>query len=416
MQLELLIYPITGLRWGAATRLVGGTLEIDRAALARHLLEDARLAEVELELAAPGESCRVGPVFDIVEPRAKVGGGVDFPGALGPATSAGQGQTAVLRGAAVTVVDPGQTPYRQAFLDLSGPAADVSIYQGLHHLVVLPRPAPEVDELGLYGALRHASLRAAVYLARAAADSAPATRESYALAPLAASTLPRVAYVFQIHSHQHPTRAGEPILYGDNVRYLLPTILHPNEVLDGAVIRNYRGLSLDTYSIQNHPIIHDLYARHGSALDFAGVVVTVAHQTLPERERAVTMAANLVAHTLRAEGAVLSKSGGGAPHVDMAQIAQRLETLGVRTTMLAWQLASSDSVEDGGALFNFPELDAIVNYGRESGQLALPAVDRVLAGSPAAAARLAGPLTLGFNSICGAMDQLGAGRLTAVTY
>ena len=43
--------------------------------------------------------------------------------------------------------------------------------------------------------------------------------------------------VYQIHSHQRPTGVDEGILYGDPVRRMLPTLVHPNEILDGAVGR-----------------------------------------------------------------------------------------------------------------------------------------------------------------------------------
>src|SRR5581483_375030 len=414
LELELLVHPVTAVRWGDATTLRDGTLEIARDELVRHLLEDSRLTNVELELVAPGDSCRIAPIFDVVEPRAKLGDGVDFPGVLGSATGAGQGQTVVLRGAAVVVLDPaGRASGQNWVLDLVGPAAELSRYGTTHNLVLIPRTAPEVDRLAQLGALRLAVLRAAVYLARAARDAAPGSREVYALGPVADPRLPRVAYVYQVHSHQYPTQPGEPVLYGDNVRHLLPTVLHPNEVLDGAVVRNYRAIGMETYSIQNHPVILELYRRHGRALDFAGVVVTVAHNTLGERERAVTMAANLAAYTLRADGVVLTKAGGGAPHVDMAQVAHRLEGLGVRTTLLAWELSSPGTAEEGGALFNYPDLDAIVNYGSTGFPYTLPAVERLLVARDDLRAPLTGPLEVDVLSICGAMDQLGAGHLTA---
>src|SRR3954452_17452574 len=106
MRLELRVHEIHDLRWGDATALRAGVLTVDQAALSAHLLEDARLAGVDLALVHPGESCRVGPLFDVVEARAKGDGGVDFPGALGPIASAGVGPTTVLRGTAVTVLDP----------------------------------------------------------------------------------------------------------------------------------------------------------------------------------------------------------------------------------------------------------------------------------------------------------------------
>src|SRR4051812_12625655 len=106
MRLELLIHPITALALAESGGLDGDRLRVDAAALQAHLLEDRRLAAVDLAVTAPGEACRIAPVFDVVEPRAKVGGDMNFPGALGPIRSAGQGQTRVLRGAAVVVLDP----------------------------------------------------------------------------------------------------------------------------------------------------------------------------------------------------------------------------------------------------------------------------------------------------------------------
>ena len=417
LELELLVHPVTALRWAEVTELRGETLTIARDELAAHLLEDPRVVGVDLELAAPGDSCRLAPVFDVVEPRAKLGDGVDFPGVLGPATGAGAGQTVVLRGAAVVILDPaGRASGQNWVLDLVGPAAELSRYATTHNLVIVPRTAPDLDRLGQLGALRTAVLRAAVYLARAAREAAPARRERYALEAVADGSLPRVAYVYQVHSHQYPTQPGEPVLYGDNVRHLLPTALHPNEVLDGAVVRNYRAIGMETYSIQNHPVILDLHRRHGHELNFAGVVVTVAHNTLAERERAVTMAANLAAYTLRADGVVLTKAGGGAPHVDMAQVAHRLEGVGVRTALLAWELSSPGTADEGGALFNYSDLDAIVNYGSTGFPYALPAVERLVVGREELRSALVGPLEVDVLSICGAMDQLGGGHLTAATY
>ncbi len=418
MRLELVVRPVAGLAWGDATELSDGTLAVGQQDLTRVLLEDPRVAGVELALTRPGESCRVAPVFDVVEPRAKLGG-VDFPGVLGPPRSAGQGSTRVLRGAAVIVLDPaGGIGGQNAVLDLSGPAGELSRYAATHNLVIVPRLAPGLDRADQLAALRRLSLRAAVHLARAVGEAgdAAAEREVYELTPVADPTLPRVAYVYQLHSQQYPTLPGEPVLYGDNVRHLLPTILHPNEIFDGAVVRNYRPFGLETYAIQNHALIAELYRRHGTEVDFAGVVVTCAHQTLEERERAVTMAANLVAYTLRAAGALFTKAGGGAPHVDMAQAAHRLEQLGVRTTLLAWDTASAGSGDEGGALFNYPDLDAIVNFGSNGFNFTLPAVERTVAGRTDLAAALAGPLELPVLSICGCMDQTGSGRLTAVTY
>ena len=187
MRLELLIHPVTAVRWGDTTALDRTTLVVARDDLARHLLEDRRLADVDLQLVQPGESCRIAPVFDIVEPRAKLAGGIDFPGVLGPASGAGEGQTAVLRGAAVVVVDPGDVPFPAGVLDTSGPAGALSQFATIHNVVVLPRLAPDLDRPEQFNALRHASLRAAVYLARVAP---PGTRNTASVPPRPATSAP----------------------------------------------------------------------------------------------------------------------------------------------------------------------------------------------------------------------------------
>src|SRR5262249_56130407 len=115
--------------------------------------------------------------------------------------------------------------------------------------------------------------------------------------------LASVVYVFQIHSQQRPTGVDEGILYGDPVRRMLPTVVHPNEILDGAVVRGFMGRTATTHAIQNHPVIRELYAQHGRTLWFAGVVVTVAQATEPERVRSADMTAGRVGDRLGAAGA-----------------------------------------------------------------------------------------------------------------
>ena len=96
------------------------------------VLEDAAIESVAFDIARPGESCRAGPIFDVVEPRAKADGGSDFPGIIGPPTTAGMGTTHVLAGAAVSVLaEMSPDPSRSAtgrVLEMSGDATAGSAY------------------------------------------------------------------------------------------------------------------------------------------------------------------------------------------------------------------------------------------------------------------------------------------------
>ncbi len=92
MRLTLAEHPVDEMTWGRGTKLLGSRLQVGLEELRTHLLEDRRLQSVDLEIVRPGESCRAGYVFDIVQPRAKEpGSGVDFPGILGPFEAAGRG-------------------------------------------------------------------------------------------------------------------------------------------------------------------------------------------------------------------------------------------------------------------------------------------------------------------------------------
>ena len=418
MRLELRWFRAEGLAPGAATRLAGRRLDVDLDALGATLAADPRLARVRLDLVHPGERCRVGRILDVIAPRAKLEGGQDFPGVLGGIARAGDGTTVALDGVAVVVTDQkAQNVSTLAVLDMSGPNADLSVFARMHNLVVSAWPADGVGSSEYCAAVRLAGLKAAVHLARAAREATPDGVETFELppsprVPAELAHLPRVAYVFQIHSHQRPTGVDEGILYGDPVRRMVPTVIHPNEVLDGAVMRGFMGRAVTTWSFQNHPVIRALYAEHGRTLWFAGVVVTVAQATEPERERSAFMAAALVTETLGADGAIFTKIGGGAPHVDMAQAAAHCEARGVKTTLLVEDMSTDGSAE-GMLLFNFPGMNALVNVGGAQEPLDFPAMDRVV-GADDLAPTLVGPTRATYGTLCGAMEQVGATNVMAL--
>src|SRR3989454_2901117 len=359
MRLELRWSVVDEVVVGSATRLAGKRLEVDLDRLRSLLSADARLADIRLDLGHPGERCRIGRVFDVIAPRAKLDGGEDFPGVLGAVATAGHGRTLALAGVAVVATDQETASVGTlAVIDMAGPNAALSAFGATHNLVISAWPAPGTERSDYLAAVRLAALKTAVCLARTAREAESDRVEVFALPPSPRvppelAHLPRVAYVFQIHSHQRPTGLDEGILYGDPVRRMLPTIVHPNEVLDGAVLRGFMGRSVTTWATQNHPMIRALYAQHGRTLWFAGVVVTVAQATEPERVRSAFLAAGLVAHTLGADGAVFTKIGGGAPPARMAPAAPPGGGGGGPNTAGVGE-QSNDGRAGGRLLFDFP--------------------------------------------------------------
>jgi sarcosine reductase len=405
VRLTLQYHDVRSLAFGAA-KLENGQLCVDADGLRDALLQDPRIGSVEVQLVDASENCRIMSIYDVVQPRCKVDPvGSDYPGALSGVGPSGSGVTRVLRGVALTVVAP---VGGRRFLNLRPPRTGEPFdrYAGLHHVVVLPTPAEGVAGDEWRNALRLTALRAGVFLARSV-ENAPEVEEVLELQPVG-NDLPRVAYVYQLHSHQTPTVPGEPVLYGDNVRYLLPTILHPNEIVDGGLLPSYNGSVAPTYAVQNNDIVQKLYALHGNELNFVGVVVYVANQLPAERDRATLMASNLVKFTLNADGAVFTKSGGGAPNVDMALIADRCEELGVKTSLMVWETIDEGDTEDS-SLFNSDRLDAIVSLGSSHFHLTFDPAERVIGGAGPDAA---GELVATSSQSLGAIDQLGGSRFT----
>ena len=421
MQLKLAIHRITAIRFGAATSVDGTTLIVDAEGLRRLVLEDLSLSGVEFEVVQAGESCRAGPVFDIIEPRAKEpNSSPDFPGILGPPQTAGMGTTHVLEGTAVTVLkETGAGDSRGApgyVLEMSGGPAAGTKYASLHHLIVIPCAKPGLPGHAQQKAYRLVGLKAAVYLARAAMNETPVSTYTFESVGPAADNregLPRVAYI-----RQRKPELGEQILYGADTDGMLPVVLHPDEWLDGALVPSYHNSlgGVETYFYQNHPVIGELYRRHHAReINFVGTVATIAAGDNFDRDRNCRFAANLVQWALKADAAVLTKFGGGVPHADLAETARLLEGMGIKTAVQVTDLARDRRLESA-LLFNFPEVNAIVCIGGNSTTWEAPRLERVIAASPEMAERLRGPFELEAMSVIGVSNQQGVSRLRAMIY
>ncbi len=424
MTLTLAVHPIDEIGFGPETRLNGATLALDKEELRNLVLRDASIESVDFEIVRPGESCRAGPVFDIVEPRAKEpGASPDWPGVLGAPQTAGGGATHVLAGMAVAAVreqSPGESRGATGYvLEMSGEAAAGSEYGKLLHLIIVPHTRVDLPAHARLRAYRLAQLKVAVRLAQAAFSARPARLENLDTEVGAdRAALPRFAYVGQIFSRQRKPEAGESILYGADTEGMLPTVLHPNEWLDGALLPSYHASlgGAETYFYQNHPVINALYRRHRACeLNFVGTVATVASADNFDRERNTRFAAHLVKWALKADAAVLTKFGGGVPHTDLSETARLLECDGVKTSVQVTDLARDRRVESA-LLFNFPEVDAIVCIGGNSTSWTLPRVERVIAANSGLAELLAGPFEIDSLNVVGVANQQGASRLRSVMY
>ena len=420
MRLELGHVHVKNVCFGAATAVESATLSIDRAELTSLLEQEPLFDHVEIDLAHPGESCRILRVLDVLEPRYRLNG-PNFPGALDGVGLVGDGATRALKN--VAVVETNQMAMRSRnLIDMSGPAADYSPIAHTHNVVLLPYPKKKADRDEYKLAVKKAGLKTATYLAAAARDTAPDEAQIFELPPVAlnqgAKNLPRIAYIFPMHSHQHPTQQNEPVFYGSNVQGFMPTIVHPNEILDGALTFSYSAF---TWFAQNHPVILELYRRHGKDLWFAGVVLTVAPAVVAEKERNALINARLAKEVLNADGIIATKIGGGAVDTDLMMTYTRAEELGMKAALIIME-----RYPDTGITFVPENVNTLVSPGLTRDAITLPAVERVIGGQtlhldnsnpdntdpdlPPLPANQ--KITLWLGDIVGAISQTGASKLT----
>lgn len=374
---------IGDVQFADSTEVAGHTLFVDSEEVKALVLEDPRIDALDIEIARPGESTRIVHCLDAAEPRTKLGdGGVVFPGLLGGMETVGRGDTLRLSGVSVMCSSRYPQPFsgllqaREAVVDMSGPSSNYSPFSRILNLVLVPTANPGVDNDDYDDALRRATLRVAEHLARKAIDVAP---DEITLFDSSSRDrdLPNVAYFYQL---QAQGSMANTYLYGRDVHNLVPTLIHPNEVMDGAIVSGvyvYSCYKNPTYLHQNNPIIWDLQARHGKDLNFVGVIINRGHNyTQDDKERSSRWAAKLAAG-LEADAVILTGEGGGNSAIDVMLACQYMEQMGIRTTVLSAENPGTDGY-DLPLLYSVPEADAIVSIGSDDEIPIMPRVERVI--------------------------------------
>ena len=75
MKLELGKIFIKDVQFSDKMKVENGVLYVCAKDIEELVLQDDRIISVKVELARPGESVRIAPVKDVIEPRVKVSGG-----------------------------------------------------------------------------------------------------------------------------------------------------------------------------------------------------------------------------------------------------------------------------------------------------------------------------------------------------
>jgi len=411
MHLKKLYVDIKSAVFDVRTFVADHVLHVNKEELFE-LINDPCFSSVDIDIAIPGEKCRITSVGNITQPMCKVGDTAStFPGRLGTMTRVGSGETLVLRGMSVVeslgIAIPGGV-----MLDMWGPGTEYTDYGHTVNLVIYAGAAEGVNKDNYFEAMNMASLKAAKYLAEAALNTKPDAVEEFTLERPNLEGLPRIAYMFQVFSHAPLT---DFTFYGDGCQTALPVLVHPNELLDGALLnRNYYQIhnGEPSHTYQNHPVLLDLYKRHGKDLNFVGMILANNPHTVEDKRRNAMLGVHLTKDYLNPDGVILTKEGGGHPQIDVQMNCELAESLGIKTVIMVSGMLSTVNACEELLLFHSDAANAVVNT---SGYVTidLPKPDRVL-GKVAVFDRArkglcdpAGPITHYNRCMRGAMSQVG---------
>lgn len=425
MRLEIGNVLIKDVQFGQETKVENGVLYVNKEDIINLCKEDEHIKSVDVEIARPGESVRITPVKDVVEPRVKVEGpGGVFPGILSKVDVVGSGKTNVLKGCAVMTTGK-IVGFQEGIVDMTGPGAQYTPFSKTNNIVVIAEPIDGLKQHEHEKALRYCGFKTAAYLAEAARNLTPDETEVYETLPLMEGAekfkgLPRVAYVQMLQSQGllHDT-----YVYGVDAKQIVPTILYPTEVFDGAIISGNCVSSCDknpSYVHMNNPVVKELYKEHGKTINFVGMIITNENVYLADKERSSNWTAKLTRY-LDLDGAVVSQEGFGNPDTDLIMNCKKIEGQGVKTVIITDEYAGRDGASQSLADAD-KAADAVVTGGNANELIELPKMDKVIghpefidtiAGGFDGSLKADGSVTVEIQAITGATSEVGFGYLTA---
>jgi len=382
MKLELEKVFIKDIQFADETKVENGILYVNKEEVEELVLEDDKLISCRLEIARPGESTRITPVKDVIEPRTKLeGGGQVFPGIIGPVSPpVGTGKTLALKGC--TVVTVGRiVGFQEGVIDMSGVAADYCPFSQTVNLCVVIEPLENIETHTYEKAGRLAGLKVADYLAKKAKDAVPDESVTYETLPLVDQIaqypdLPKVGYV---HMLQSQGLLHDTWYYGVDAKQFVPTIMYPTEIMDGAIVSGNCVAPCDkvtTFHHLNNPVIEDLYKHHGKDLNFICVILTNENVFLADKERHSDMVGKL-ADYLGLDGVVITEEGYGNPDTDLMMNCRKVEEKGIKVALITDEFpgkaGKSQSLAD-----TTESATALASCGQGNMTLNFPAMEHVI--------------------------------------
>ncbi|SNS07861.1 glycine reductase [Anaerovirgula multivorans] len=386
MKLEIGNFYVKDIVFGAKTAYENGILTISKEEALAVVKEDEHITEADIVITKPGDKVRIVPVKEAIEPRHRVGGGPVFPGVTGDLMQAGDGKTLALKNCSVLVVGKHWGGFQDGLIDMSGEGAKYTLFSQLQNICLVADTDEDFEKREQQKknhALRWAGMRLAEYIGGCVAELQPEEVETYALEPVVKRSqevqgLPSVVLVLQPQSQMEEMGYND-LVYGWDCNHMVPTFMHPNEVLDGAMISgSFMPCSSkwSTYDFQNYPMIKRLYQEHGKTINFLGVIMSNLNVALEQKERAALFVAQM-AKSLGAEAAIVAEEGYGNPDADFIACIVALENAGVKTIGLTNECTGRDGASQPLVTLDI-KADAIVSCGNVSELIELPPMEKVI--------------------------------------
>lgn len=381
MKLELGKIFIKDIQFGAKTEVKDSTLYISKKEVEKIVLSDERIKSVNIDIARPGESIRIAPVKDVIEPRVKVDGeGNIFPGVISKVKTVGSGRTNALVGACV-VTGGNIVAFQEGIIDMSGPIADYTPFSKTNNLCIMMEPKDNIGSHDYEAAARMVGLKVATYIGEAGKDIVPDEVVTYETKPLQAQIkeypdLPTVAY---IHMLQSQGLLHDTYYYGVDAKQIVPTLMYPTEIMDGAIISGNCVAPCDkvtTYHHLNNPVIEDLYKRHGKDINFVGVILTNENVFLMDKERSSDMVAKFVEY-LGIDGVIVTEEGYGNPDTDLMMNCRKCSEVGAEVVLITDEFPGRDGKSQSVADAT-KEANAVVSCGQGNLVVHFPAMEKII--------------------------------------
>lgn len=391
MKLTRQYFDVKDVVWGDKTSFENNVLTICKDELKEQVKTLFKaVVDIDFEIVKPGENTRIVHLLDTLQPMYKTSGeGMQYSGYFGSPETVGDGVSNLLSG--FSVMESAALPWdessassgllypRDAIMDMQGPIAGFTPFSETINLVIVYKLAEGKSSIEYDNDIRLIGIKISTFLAALTKDMTPDSTTDFSIDDVDPE-LPGVVLVWQC---QNQGPYSNTMLYGQSIDNLVPTLLHPNEMLDGCVVSgNYvwPAFKVPTYLHVNHPIVLELYKNHGKTINFRGVIFCRSHNPSNwHKERCANFNVK-IAKYLDATGLVMAWEGGGNAAVDGMLTIQAAEKKGIKASTITFEFGGVDGTEGVLLVDDVPEADAVVSGGSIEKRYEIPNVDRVVGG------------------------------------